>query len=222
MPSYDAVLFDNDGVLVEPPARETQAAAVRRAFEAVGVGNPDERHVDAIVDGVTVDGLRDIASAYGVDPAALWDARERHDEDSQLEQFRAGERDRYPDVTALRDLDRPCGVVSNNHHTTVEFVLDYFDLGARFDTYYGREMTVESLRLKKPDTHYLDRALGDVGAVPEATLYVGDSESDVVAAERAGMDSVFVRREAWADVTLDATPTHEVSSLHDVVSLLAR
>ena len=37
---YDAVLFDNDGVLVEPPAPETQRAAIREAFLAVGVDDP--------------------------------------------------------------------------------------------------------------------------------------------------------------------------------------
>ena len=53
-------------------------------------------------------------------------------------------------------------------------------------------MTVESLERKKPNTHYVERALSDLDA--DAALYVGDSESDVVAADRAGLDSAFVRR----------------------------
>jgi phosphoglycolate phosphatase len=50
----------------------------------------------------------------------------------------------------------------------------------------------------------------------ESALFVGDSESDVVAARRAGLDSTFVRRRHTRDVDLSVAPTYEVDSLHDV------
>jgi HAD superfamily hydrolase (TIGR01549 family) len=214
---YDAVLFDSDGVLVEPPARETQIGALEAAFRELGVENPDKEHLHGLAGGTTLDRLRSIASAYDLDPERLWDARERCDERSQFEAFRAGDRGTYDDVAAIRDLPKPRGVVSNNHHSTIEFKLDFFDLGPLFDTYYGREMTVESIQLKKPNTHYVDRAIDDLGAT--SALYVGDSESDVVAAERAGLDSVFLRRDHSRDVELSTEPTHEAQDLNDVVSL---
>jgi phosphoglycolate phosphatase-like HAD superfamily hydrolase len=74
--------------------------------------------------------------------AAFWDAREYHDERSQLKEFRAGTRECYDDMTAIEGLPQACGVVSNNHHSTIEFVLDFFDLRPLFDTYYSREKTV--------------------------------------------------------------------------------
>jgi phosphoglycolate phosphatase len=212
---YDAVLFDSDGVLVEPPARETQMSALQAAFRDLGVENPDEVHLDGLAGGVTPDRLRSIALAYDLDPERLWDARERFDERSQFEAFRAGDRTTYDDVAAIRQLSTPRGVVSNNHHSTIEFKLDFFDLGPLFDTYYGREMTVESLDRKKPNTHYVDRALSDLDA--ESALYVGDSESDVVAAHRAGLDSVFLRREHCRDVELGVEPTYEAETLECVV-----
>jgi phosphoglycolate phosphatase len=218
VPDYDTLLFDNDGVLVEPPAFETQAAAIRAAFEAVGVDAPDPDHVADICGGVTPESLHDISATYGVAPEALWDAREHHDEQSQFEQFRDGARDRYDDVDILADLTHPCGVVSNNHHSTVEFVLDHFGLDSHFETYYGRPKTVESLRHKKPNTHYLDRAMADLGG--DEALYVGDSESDVLAAENADIDSVFVRREHSRDVDLSVEPTHEIGTLAALPDLL--
>lgn len=217
MAPYDAILFDSDGVLVEPPARETQLEAAETAFRAVGVDDVDQQHLRDVVDGVTTDRLEQICLAYDLDVSAFWDARERHDERSQFDAFRAGARNRYEDVDAIADLPRPRGIVSNNHHSTIEFKLDFFDLEPLFDTFYGREMTVESLSLKKPNTHYLDRAMADLDA--ESALYVGDSESDVVAAHRAGLDSAFVRRRHTRDVDLSVTPTYEVDSLHDVVAL---
>ncbi len=110
--------------------------------------------------------------------------------------------------------------MSNNHHSTLEFLLDHFDLHHRFETYYGREMTIESLSRKKPNTYYIDRAMADLGA--ETALYVGDSESDVVAADRAGLDSVFVRRDHRDGVELGVEPTFEVDSLHAVCEIAGR
>ncbi|OIB55558.1 HAD family hydrolase [Natrialba sp. SSL1] len=218
MTAYDAVLFDSDGVLVEPPPVETQTNATRAAFRAVGVEDPDRQHVDAIVNGVTTEALHEICSAYDLEPAAFWAARERHDEDSQFAEFRDGTRTRYDDVAAISDLptEASCGVVSNNHHSTIEFVLEHFELGPFFDTYYGREMTIESLRLKKPNTHYLERALDDLSVSAESSLYIGDSESDILAAERAGLESVFVRRPHCREVELGVEPTYEVEDLHGV------
>ncbi|WP_435362114.1 HAD family hydrolase [Haloarchaeobius sp. DFWS5] len=218
MTAYETVLFDNDGVLVDPPAAETQAGAIRAAFAEVGVEDPTDQHVDALASGVTVDALTEISSHHGLDPGTLWSTRERLDEQSQFAAFRAGERDRYDDVSAIFDLPQPCGVVSNNHHSTIEFVLDFFDLDDAFETYYGREMTVESIDRKKPNTHYLDRAHEALGG--GSALYVGDSESDVVAAQRAGMDSVFVRRSHNRDVSMSVTPTYEIETLDEIADVV--
>ncbi|WP_049900288.1 HAD family hydrolase [Halococcus agarilyticus] len=220
MTEYDAVLFDNDGVLIEPPAPDTQREATRAAFAEMGIDAVDRRHVLDVVNGVTVERLHEICAAHDLDPDAFWEARERHDERSQLDAFRAGTRDRYDDVAAITDLSQACGVVSNNHHSTVAFVLEFFELRSPFDTHYGREKTVDSLWHKKPNPHYLDRALDDLDA--ESALYVGDSESDVIAARRAGIDSVFVRRAHCRDVTLAATPTYEADDLHEVAAIVDR
>ena len=216
--NYDAVLFDNDGVLVEPPGRESQAAATRAAFAAVGVEDPAAEHVHAVVDGVTVEGLRELCGAYGIDPERFWTARERRDEQAQVRDLRAGERELYDDVSAVETLPRPRGVVSNNHDTTVAFVVEFFDLGGLFDAVHGRPKTVASLDRKKPAPDYVEAGLADVGA--ESALYVGDSASDVLAAHRAGIDSAFLRRSHVADADLPVEPTHEVADLHGVAALV--
>ncbi|QCW02938.1 HAD family hydrolase [Natrinema pallidum] len=218
MTEYEAVLFDNDGILVAPPAAETQREATRAAFREVGVADIDEQYLNAIVAGVTVDELEALCNACGLDPEPFWEARERLDERSQLEAFESGARGCYDDVACITDLSQPCGVVSNNHHSTVAFVLEFFGLRPLFATYYGREKTVESLRLKKPNPHYLERALADLDA--ESALYVGDSESDVIAADRAGIDSAFVRRAHCRDASLSVTPTYEGATLREIVRIV--
>ncbi|MDJ1433459.1 HAD family hydrolase [Halostagnicola sp. A-GB9-2] len=218
MTTYDSVLFDSDGILVDPPASETQADATRDAFRSVGATAVEPHHVDAIVEGVTLEELHEICTTYDLEPERFWKARERLDEESQFEKFRDGARALYDDVSAIAALPHTCGVVSNNHHSTIEYVLDAFDLHSLFDTYYGREKTLESLELKKPNTHYLEKALADLEA--DSALYVGDSESDVIAAHRAGLDSVFVRREHCRSVDLSVTPTYDVSDLLELSEIV--
>ncbi|MHB9287597.1 HAD family hydrolase [Halobacteriales archaeon Cl-PHB] len=216
MPDYDALLFDNDGVLVTPPSYDDHFAAMQDAFAHHGVDAPDD-HVDAITFSTDPDRLRAIARHHDIDPAALWDARERFDERVQIEQFEAGARTLFDDVSVLDDLRQPCGLVSNNHHSTVEWLLAYFDLHDHFETYYGREMAMETLPLKKPNTHYVEQALADLDA--EDALYVGDSETDLIAADRAGLDSVFVWRDHHDGLDLGVEPTFEVESLYGVAAI---
>lgn len=97
------------------------------------------------------------------------------------------------------------------------FVLEFFQLEHLFEVHYGREMSVESLELKKPNPYYLERAVANLDA--ESALYVCDRESDVIAADYAGLDSVFLRRSHRQDVSLSAEPTYEAQTLAEVVAI---
>lgn len=215
---YEAVVFDNDGVLVHPTDSRVLRRAAARTFEVFGVDPPTDG-VDAAADG-SLDGITRACERRGVDPAAFWAACEVRAAGAQRAALAAGEKPRYEDVAALRDLDRPMGVVSNNQHATVEAVLETFDLGDLFVTAYGREPSLRGLRRKKPATHYLHRALADLGVAPADALYVGDSNDDLRAARAAGVDVAFVRRPHRADYDLVAEPTHAVESLHGLAALV--
>ncbi|MFC4357448.1 HAD family hydrolase [Halobium salinum] len=220
--SYDAVLFDNDGVLVTLVERAVLREAAARTFADFDL-DPHPDDVEALTVGVAPDTLRSLAERYGVDRTAFWAARDRRSSEAQVAEVRAGRKRLYDDFDAVRSVagdDTPMGIVSSNQQATVDFLLDHHDVNHLFETAYGREPTPESLELKKPNPHYLRRALADLDADPEATLFVGDSESDVVAADRAGLDSAFVRRPHRADAVLDADPTHELDGLDELPDLV--
>ena len=102
----------------------------------------------------------------------------------------------------------------------VDAVLDHFDLAGQFEVTYGREPSIASLSRKKPSPYYIERALEDLGA--ETALFVGDNESDVLAADNAGIDSAFVRRPHRRSAELSCQPTYEIDDLHDLVSICGR
>ncbi|PCR90010.1 HAD family hydrolase [Natrinema ejinorense] len=214
--AYDAVIFDNDGVLTTPTERDVLIDAMHDAFETVGVTDPAADHVDTLLS-PDLPSLRRLAADHGVEPDELWTAREEAAIAAQLAELRRGEKRHYDDVTTLESLSVPTGIVSNNQHETIGNILEHCDL-AGFDVWYGREPTLEGIERKKPTPYYLERACTDLGA--ENPLYVGDSRVDVAAADAAGIDAAFIRREHRTGYELSREPAHELESLAAVCDLV--
>ncbi|MFC3477201.1 HAD family hydrolase [Halobacterium litoreum] len=218
--TYDAVVFDNDGVLTHPTPVERLRAATVEGFAAAGVEDPAPEHVDRMTFHVTPEDLQTASDAYGVDPETLWYERDAAFSRTQIADMEAGEKPLYPDYDAVPAIDAPRGIVSTNQHRTIEAILDFYEIRGDFATHYGREMEPASLHKKKPNAHYLDRALADLGVAPEDALFVGDSQSDVEAAHNAGTDSAFLWRDHRADYDLGVEPDHELDSLRDLQTVL--
>jgi HAD superfamily hydrolase (TIGR01549 family) len=224
--SYDTVLFDNDGVLIRNTDGEVMRNGVLNAFRAAGVERPDPDHVSSITDfsAVTVPEVCMICHEYEIDPERFWALREREVHAVQREEMRAKRKTPFDDIDALGTLDSlgaALGIVSNNQHDTVAFMIEHFGLEGRFETFYGVESTFDGLRWKKPDPYYLYRAIEDTGA--EDILYVGDKETDVHAAQSAGADAAYIRRsddQPGAD-TFDRPPEFEVESLTELASIVS-
>lgn len=212
--SYDTVVFDNDGVLVGRTRFDVLREATEEAFAKFGVTDPNPDHVDDMTIGATPSDVATVSDVYNIESEQFWRTRDSTVSRAQQEEARAGRKTPYEDIDALSGLDTAKGIVSSNQQETVDFLLDHFEISDLFDTAYGREATTESLTLRKPNPHYLERALADLNA--ESALYVGDNESDVKAAENAGIDSAFIRRPHRSDWDLNVWPTWDIDSLDDL------
>jgi phosphoglycolate phosphatase-like HAD superfamily hydrolase len=98
----------------------------------------------------------------------------------------------------------------------VEAVVDHHALDV-FTVVRGREPGLEGFRRRKPEPYYLLETMERLGA--DRGLYVGDRETDMVAAERAGLEGVFVAREHNADVELEVEPAARIGSLAELAAL---
>ena len=215
---YDAVLFDNDGVLTTLVDRSVLREAAAAAFEQCGV-DPDPADVDTITVGVSHSDLTTICESYGLSPETFWRVRDETTSQAQIDAVHRGEKRLYDDIDAVSAIDCPRGVVSSNQQATLDFLDDHFRIDSWFETVYGREPTPESLARKKPETHYIDRALADLDVAADRTLFVGDTWVDVTAGARAGCDTAFVRRPHRHDHELETLPTYEVETLDDLLAL---
>ncbi|MFC7078612.1 HAD family hydrolase [Haloarcula halophila] len=208
---YESVVFDCDGVLVEPTDTAVLVDAVVDAFDAFGVDvDRSVARRSVTEDIVPAETARD----HGIDPEAFWHYRELTASLAQQAHVRDRGKPVYDDVAALDGIGCPLGLVSNNQHATIEFLLAYHDLPA-FEVAHGRRPTLAGAAARKPEPDYVETALAELGA--ENALYVGDSEKDVVAAQRAGIDAAYLRRDHAADVTLTTEPTFEVPDLEALV-----
>jgi HAD superfamily hydrolase (TIGR01549 family) len=217
---YDGLLLDHDGVIVTLGDESALRAAARNAFRDAGVADPAPGDVETLRIRVSESDLLRVSRRYDLDPERLWRHRDDRVREALLAEVRADSKVPYDDVDALGRVRGPLGVVSNNQTRIVERVLDHYDLGDHFGTVRARAPHPASLGRKKPSPTFLDEAMADLGI--ENPLYVGDSESDVVAGRRAGLDVAFLRRDHNADTALEHPPTYEVGGLTEVAGILSR
>jgi HAD superfamily hydrolase (TIGR01549 family) len=210
------VLFDMDGVLLEGHANATAGyeAGLARTLEEYDLAVTDAER--AGLAGYEYDrAFVEACEAVGVDPVAFYDTREHHSERWFTERVKTGARTRYTDVEALSWLaeHHRLGLVSNNYDGVVRAVVDHHDLPP-FEFVRGRDPGVDGFRRRKPDPHYLEVALETLGT--NTGIYVGDRETDILAAERAGLDAVFLEREHNSATSLSIDPTVALSSLQEL------
>ncbi|WP_132060649.1 HAD family hydrolase [Halorussus amylolyticus] len=219
---YESVVFDVDGVLLQRHADhpDVYGEAVAKTFRSFDV-DPPASDVEEFIGSATVEGMRAVCERHGVDFETFWPERERTVSKLQQRMMEDGERVLYDDCSVLPELadSHALGVVSNNQHETISHMVEHFGLGDHFETVYGRDPTVAGFERMKPDIHYVERALDDLGT--RSALYVGDSAADVIAARRAGLDSAFVWRDHRADYELPEEPTHEIDRLTELTDVVA-
>jgi len=216
---YDGLLLDHDGVITTLVDGDSLHGAARTALRDAGVPDPDESAVRALAVHVDATQFLEVSRRYDLDPDRLWRYRDDRAYETLRDAVDAGRKVPYDDADALRSVDRPMGIVSNNQTRLVERVLAAHGLTELFGTIRARAPERASIERKKPEPTYLEAAMADPGI--ENPLYVGDSESDVVAGQRAGVDTAFIRRSHNADDALGTAPTYEVDGLDEVVELLA-
>ena len=164
--------------------------------------------------------VRAICADIGIDVETFWREKERFASEIVNEKIRLGRHRIYDDVSVLSKLaeHRPLALVSNNRQQTVTSVVEHFELESVFEVVRGRDPTTEGFHRRKPEPFYLQETLETLGA--DRGMYVGDRETDIIAAERAGLESIFVRREFNRTESLEPTPTTEIQSLTELTAIV--
>jgi phosphoglycolate phosphatase len=187
------ILFDLDGTLVDS-AEDITASALSGFAE---VGAPADRARLMTLLGYSLRELYDTVVADG--------NAERRDRFTQAyrRHYALHCTDRtvvYPGVReTLAALHRfRLGVATTKLTATAEQILRALDLAEAFDVILGSDGLPS-----KPDPAVLRQALARLGATPREALMVGDTDRDVLAAQRAGMRAVAVTYGGWTRERLE-------------------
>ena len=217
-PPYGAVLFDMDGVLIQGRATlpAVYANAADDTLTTLGVTVPEAER-GPLRQSRFDQAMAERCRAVGLDPGEFWQTRERLASERANRRIGVDPRAPFEDTTALADLPGPLGVVSNNRASTVEHVTAELFPG-RFEAAVGRDPTLAGYRRRKPDPDYIERALDRLGV--EHALYVGDRETDLLAARRAGIEAALLRRD-HGQGPLEETPAFDLRDLTELRGILA-
>lgn len=216
----EAVLFDNDGVIVDTEdfwieyGREILEEALEEDFEEhdldpadfAGVGVYDEHAALEEHGGVTVRVADD----------EYYDLYERYAAEIYLDRARL--MDGFHDlVRRIHEHDVKCGVVSGSWW--VHLVLDRFDLEDEFDVVVGAGEVDEAGLRSKPAPDPYELAAERLGVDPERCLAVEDSTNGIEAAKRAGMDVIGFGDSSGQDLSGADAVAHGPDELMELIFL---
>ncbi|WP_207586426.1 HAD hydrolase-like protein [Halomontanus rarus] len=215
--SYDAVLFDFDGVLVEPPSSRTLQDTLQRVYDSFDLSRPTPDEVSAFFKG-NLEAISSRCRQLGVDTDRFCAQAAKEAIRVQREEIEAGMRSAYDDIAALFSLEASLGVVSDNHPSVLSMLLQRFGIVTCFETVHGCPLTPTGFERRKPNPHNLETAMVALDVDPERVLYVGDRAVDIDAADNAGVDSAHLSRDGSS---VDRSPTHRISSLRELTVIVA-
>jgi len=183
---YDYLLFDWDGCIVDNVAIWTDVCQKVLAMHGV---NPTR---DEIWSGICTG---DVSTVFKVEDTTL--CRKRIG-DVAYELF--GSVDLYPGAQETLKLLRRharLAIVSNTHPELLDRVMqNHPGLAENFDLIITRE----NVHNVKPHPEGIMQALFFFDADPGRTLMIGDSEKDLQAAQKAGVDSVLLHPPSHHDL----------------------
>jgi phosphoglycolate phosphatase len=142
--------------------------------------------------------LRDFdaaAAELGVSPGDLWPVRHRTYVREKNRAIREGEIGAFEDVDELHALAErvPLSILSNSPESVVETFVAESGLESVIEHRIGRGPDRDAVASMKPATRFFDRL--DDATDATRYVYVGDTTSDALFAQRAGMEFVHLDRE---------------------------
>lgn len=175
------IVFDLDGTLID--SQRDIAESANEMLETYGAApRPVEEVVRMVGEGARILVERALAAA-GLDPQEVG-ALDRFKTiyDRRLLTHTVPYRG-IPDVVRAASTQASLAVLSNKPAAPTRRLLDAFDLARYFTWVIGGDSAFP----RKPDPASLQHVMGEAGAAPASTLFVGDSMIDVETARRAGV-----------------------------------
>lgn len=226
-PELNGLLLDVDGIIIIGSATDTHInrEAARIAIDRAEISNHSTAAREWLATARSTMSFEGALDQFDIDRDRLWKFREEAADELAIENIRSGGRPPFHDVDVLVDLaeEYPVGLASNSRMGTVEFIGDHV-FGDRLEAVVGRGQTFDEFARRKPNPKFLERALAEMSVSPsdpdDSIGYVGDKQKDIIAAQRVGLTSIFIRRPHNLHQSLDPEPDFEFHGLEPIRDLM--
>lgn len=164
-------------------------------------------------------GVERFCARFGLDSREFWARREKDVIDAKIEAMRRGAIKlcaSSAEIISYLSTKFLLAVVSDSQQVCVDFTLDRFNLTQYFAVWYGRKSDLDSLARRKPNPYYISKVLHDLEVAKAEAILTDDSPAGILAAHRAGIDSVLIARDAEKQKQSEAEPTYRVSCIGDL------
>ena len=229
---YKTVIFDMDETLLN--SKGVRAIAHEWAYEAF---RKTLRHYGLALSMTEIDilflapmhsdgeaGVRRFCNKFGLDTEDFWARREADVIEAKIEAMRTGEiKLCYGSEAIIKYLSGRfyLAVVSDSQQACVDYALAHFHLKSHFQIWYGRSSDLVGLANRKPSPYYINKVISELDMQQEDVILVDDSPAGILAANRAGIDSVLIGN-AGADkvIMYNSKPTfflHNIGELKQVI-----
>jgi phosphoglycolate phosphatase len=212
---YAAILLDLDGTLVDTITLYEKA--VLQSLQELDISATHEEFFDWYVRPLH---LAQILALHGLSEDQVPALRIRRDE--IYIEFLAKESEWLPGAREVLDYITenkiPSAIVTGSWMTYV----DAIDRHLHLREYVEEFVTAEEIhRFMKPHPHGLLVACDRLGVDPKDCIYIGDQQSDVEAANAAGMDSALIKG-PWTAHNAGKGTSKLLTSMHDLMPYINR
>lgn len=213
--SYDGVIFDKDGVLIDSMSDDFEwANRIRESFyeshdipmEAANKAMfaQKKRFLEHLASkGPGISGVQEVEIRVA---------------ERKIERIEKGQIKLFPEVKqVLKSIELPKALVSNSSYRATSFTVKHFDIEKHFEEVFSPSL--DDLHryheIKKPNSHMISKVLHETEM--KNPLMVGDTSDDILAARNAGIDCCLVN--AYKDYS-ELHPEHEIDRLKKLPEIL--
>lgn len=214
---YEAVIFDFDGVLIDSGFDNFQWALDER--KKLAEMNGWKIDFDRLGDGVFQP--RDVELENLLEREGLsWDQLKLLEEavaERKVEMAATGEMEIFDDAEViLRGLDCPMAIVSNAYNDYLAGIMEGLGIKDHMDFWIApRIENIRSYRERmKPEPEMVNEALEELET--RNAIMIGDQVGDVLAARKAGIDSIYIDRNGDTEEKAD----YSVESLREALKII--